>query len=116
MKHGDVDAVLLTDSNALLSGILTDKDVATRVSADELRPDQTVVSSVMTRNPIFVTSDTLAIVALHKMVQAKFRHLPVVENGEVVALLDITKCLYDAILRLEKAAGQGSPWSSALSG
>ena len=26
----------------------------------------------------------------------KFKHLPVVENGEVVALLNITKCLYDA--------------------
>ncbi|XP_050124601.1 CBS domain-containing protein CBSCBSPB5-like [Malus sylvestris] len=38
----------------------------------------------MTRNPIFVLSDTLAVEALQKMVQGKFRHLPVVENGEVM--------------------------------
>ncbi|KAL2532824.1 CBS domain-containing protein CBSCBSPB3 [Abeliophyllum distichum] len=75
-----VDAVLLTDANALLSGIVTDKDIATRVIAEELRPEQTIISKVMTRNPIFVTSDTLAIEALQKMVQGKFRHLPVVEN------------------------------------
>ena len=37
----------------------------------------------------------------------KFRHLPIVENGEVIALLDITKCLYDAISRMEKATEQG---------
>ncbi|GKE73382.1 CBS / octicosapeptide/Phox/Bemp1 domains-containing protein [Tanacetum coccineum] len=103
-----VDAVLLTDANALLSGIVTDKDIATRVLAEELRPDQTIISKVMTRNPTFVSSDSLAIDALQKMVQGKFRHLPVVENGEVIALLDITKCLYNAISRMEKAAKQGS--------
>lgn len=111
-----VDAVLLTDANALLSGILTDKDIATRVIAEELRPEQTIVSKVMTRNPIFVTSDSLAIEALQKMVQGKFRHLPVVENGEVIALLDITKCLYDAISRMEKAAEQGSAIAAAVEG
>ncbi|KAI3775852.1 hypothetical protein L1987_45608 [Smallanthus sonchifolius] len=31
-----VDALLLTDSNALLSGILTDKDIAAKVIAHEL--------------------------------------------------------------------------------
>ena len=40
------------------------------------------------------------------LVSGKFRHLPVVENGEVIALLDITKCLYDAISGMEKAAEQ----------
>ncbi|KAL7230920.1 hypothetical protein ACSBR2_009240 [Camellia fascicularis] len=111
-----VDAVLLTDANALLSGIVTDKDIATRVIAEELRPEQTIISKVMTRNPIFVTSDSLAIEALQKMVQGKFRHLPVVENGEVIALLDITKCLYDAISRMEKAAEQGSAIAAAVEG
>lgn len=111
-----VDAVLLTDADALLSGIVTDKDIATRVLAEELRPDQTTISKVMTRNPIFVSSDSLAIDALQKMVQGKFRHLPVVENGEVIALLDITKCLYDAISRMEKAAQQGSAIAAAVEG
>ena len=46
----------------------------------------------------------------------KFRHLPVVENGEVIALLDITKCLYDAISRMEKAAEQGSVLAAAVEG
>lgn len=48
------------------------QDIATRVIAEELRPDQTTISKVMTRNPIFVNSDSLAIEALHKMVQGYF--------------------------------------------
>ncbi|CAL0325215.1 unnamed protein product [Lupinus luteus] len=111
-----VNSVLLTDANALLSGIVTDKDIASRVIAEGLRPEQTTVAKVMTRNPIFVTADTLAIDALQKMVQGKFRHLPVVENGEVIAILDITKCLYDAISRMQKAAEQGSAIAAVVEG
>ena len=46
----------------------------------------------------------------------KFRHLPVVDNGEVVALLDIAKCLYDAIARLERAAEKGKAIAAAVEG
>lgn len=100
----------------------------------------------MTRNPLFVLSDTLAVEALQKMVQGslsydcimidlfsfsffflfiymqpcllsgKFRHLPVVENGEVIALLDIAKCLYDAIARMERAAEKGKAIAAAVEG
>ncbi|KAM7483463.1 hypothetical protein LguiB_008046 [Lonicera macranthoides] len=111
-----VDALLLTDSNALLCGILTDKDIATRVIARDLNLEDTPVSKVMTRNPVFVLSDSLAVEALQKMVQGKFRHLPVVENGEVIALLDIAKCLYDAIARMERAAEKGKAIAAAVEG
>ncbi|KAG8093687.1 hypothetical protein GUJ93_ZPchr0012g18987 [Zizania palustris] len=111
-----VDAVLLTDAQGLLSGIVTDKDVATRVVAEGLRVEQTIMSKIMTRNPTYAMSDMLAIEALQKMVQGKFRHLPVVENGEVIAMLDIAKCLYDAISRLEKAAERGSAIAAAVEG
>ncbi|GFZ08006.1 CBS [Actinidia rufa] len=111
-----VDALLLTDSNALLCGILTDKDIATRVIAHEVNLEETPVSKVMTRNPVFVLSDTLAVEALQKMVKGKFRHLPVVENGEVIALLDIAKCLYDAIARMERATEKGKAIAAAVEG
>ncbi|TKY60587.1 CBS domain-containing protein CBSCBSPB5 [Spatholobus suberectus] len=117
MAARKVDALLLTDSNALLCGILTDKDIATRVIAREVNlEEETPVSKVMTRNPVFVLSDTLAVEALQKMVQGWFRHLPVVENGEVVAILDIAKCLYDAIARMERAAEKGKAIAAAVEG
>ncbi|KAH1235580.1 CBS domain-containing protein CBSCBSPB5 [Glycine soja] len=116
MAARKVDALLLTDSNALLCGILTDKDIATRVIAREVNLEETHVSKVMTRNPVFVLSDALAVEALQKMVQGRFRHLPVVENGEVVAILDIAKCLYDAIARMERKAEKGKAIAAAVEG
>jgi CBS domain-containing protein len=45
------------------------QDIATRVIAEGLRVEQTIMSKIMTRNPTYVMSDTLAIEALQKMVQ-----------------------------------------------
>ncbi|KAG0541115.1 hypothetical protein BDA96_03G468200 [Sorghum bicolor] len=111
-----VDAVLLTDATGMLSGIVTAEDIAGRVIAEGLKPDETYMAKVMTRNPVFVMSNSSAIEALQKMVQGKFRHLPVVEHGEVIAMVDIKKFLYDAISRMEKAAEQGSAIAAAMEG
>ncbi|EMS50548.1 Meiotically up-regulated gene 70 protein [Triticum urartu] len=108
------DAALLTDAKGVLSGIVTAEDILGRVIAEGLIPNTTSVSKVMTRNPVFVMSNSSATEALQKMVQGKFRHLPVVEHGEVIAMLDITKFLYDAISRMEKAAEQGSAIAAAM--
>merc|ERR1711953_1536169 len=60
-------------------------------------PSLTLVSKVMTINPKMVSMDDLAI-----MMDNHFRHLPVVnKKGEVVGLLDIAKCLNDAIEKIE---------------
>ncbi|KAL6853939.1 hypothetical protein ACP4OV_019968 [Aristida adscensionis] len=111
-----VDAALLTDASGMLSGIVTAEDIAGRVIAEGLKPDETNVVKVMTRNPVFVMSNSSAIEALQKMVQGKFRHLPVVEHGEVIAMLDIRKFLYEAISRMESAAEQGSAIAAAMEG
>lgn len=47
------------------------KDITTRVIAQDLNLEETPTSKVMTRNPLFVLSDTLAVEALQKMVQGQ---------------------------------------------
>lgn len=39
-----------------------------------------------------------------------------VNNGEVIALLDIAKCLYDAIARVERATEKGKAIAAAVEG
>lgn len=38
------------------------------------------------------------------------------EKGEVIALLDIAKCLHDAISRMERAAEKGKAIAAAVEG
>ncbi|KAG0243846.1 hypothetical protein BGX31_010170 [Mortierella sp. GBA43] len=111
------DAILVIDKESTLAGIMTDKDLAFRVIAEGLDTHTTLISQVMTKNPFCVTTDTNATEALNKMVNGGFRHLPCLNaDGNVVGLLDITKCLYEALQKVEKAHKSSQQLVEALEG
>ncbi|GME92635.1 unnamed protein product [Ambrosiozyma monospora] len=62
------------------------------------------VWQIMTHNPYFYSVTTSATDALRLMVTKKIRHLPLIDDevGTVVGILNITKCFYHAMIRLEK--------------
>jgi signal-transduction protein with cAMP-binding, CBS, and nucleotidyltransferase domain len=106
-KRGD--AAIITDQSGGLAGIITDTDVTRRVVAKQLPASSTRVSDVMTANPSCVSMSDPATDALVTMVENRFRHLPVTDdNGAIVGVLDIAKCLNDAISKLEKSQEKGS--------
>jgi signal-transduction protein with cAMP-binding, CBS, and nucleotidyltransferase domain len=114
-KRGDV--ALLTGPDSGLSGIFTDNDITRRVVAVS-KDLSGLVSDVMTKDPKCVKSSDNAMEALKVMVTNHFRHLPVVDNdGSIVGVLDIAKCLFDVIHRLEKMAAKktgGAQGSTAV--
>ena len=100
-KRGD--AAIITDDSGGLAGIITDTDVTRRVVAKHLPASSTRVSDVMTANPSCVSMSDPATDALVTMVENRFRHLPVTDDsGAIVGVLDIAKCLNDAITKLER--------------
>ncbi|KAI9245346.1 hypothetical protein BDA99DRAFT_447892 [Phascolomyces articulosus] len=111
------DCVLVIDDDEHLSGIFTAKDLAYRVVASHMDARSTTVSDIMTRGPMCVTADTSAQDALNLMVSRGFRHLPVCnEEGDIFGLLDITKCLYEALSKMERAYGSSRKLYDALEG
>ncbi|KAG7356863.1 cystathionine beta synthase domain containing protein [Nitzschia inconspicua] len=106
-KRGD--ASLVVNSEGGLAGIITDTDITRRLVANQLDASETRVSEVMTPNPTCVSMTDSAMDAMTTMVENHFRHLPVVDDkGGVVGLLDIAKCLNDAITKLEKSQSKNS--------
>jgi signal-transduction protein with cAMP-binding, CBS, and nucleotidyltransferase domain len=106
-KRGD--ASLVVDTSGGLAGIITDTDITRRVVAKDIDPSSSTVSVAMTPNPTCVSMSDSAMDALGTMVENHFRHLPVVDDsGAVVGLLDIAKCLNDAISKLERAEEKSS--------
>jgi len=96
-------ASLIVNNGGSLVGIMTDKDITRRVVARHADVSSTVVSTVMTKNPQCISMTDSAMEALGIMIENRYRHLPVVDdNGSVVGLLDISKCLNDAISKLER--------------
>jgi len=106
-KRGD--ASLVIDSSGNLAGIITDTDITRRVVAKCLVIKTTPICEVMTPNPKCVSMSDSAMDAMTTMVENHFRHLPVVDDtGAVVGLLDIAKCLNDAISKLERSVEKTS--------
>jgi CBS domain-containing protein len=102
-KRG-VSAVLVVGNGTLL-GIFTDTDLTRRVVADGRDAARTPIGDVMTRDPRTVGKDDDCLEALTLMSGHGFRHLPVLDReGVVTGVLDIAKCLHDAIKRLESRA------------
>ncbi|KAJ2705532.1 hypothetical protein FB645_002321 [Coemansia sp. IMI 203386] len=111
------DSVLVVDDEESLAGIFTAKDVAFRVVAEGLDARTTYVRDIATRNPLCVTSDTPATDALNTMVARGFRHLPVCnEEGDVVGLLDVIRCMYEALDKMERAHQSSKALYAAIEG
>jgi CBS domain-containing protein len=86
MVAKDVGAVLVYEDGAL-HGILTERDVL-RAVADGL-DDDTLVRDRMTPHPETLDADDTTEHAAVLMIHGGFRHLPVIEAGEVVGVLSI---------------------------
>ncbi|KAJ5140327.1 hypothetical protein N7448_003735 [Penicillium atrosanguineum] len=111
------DCVLVTDDDDRIAGIFTAKDLAFRVVGLGLKAREVSVSEIMTKNPLCARTDTSATDALDLMVRKGFRHLPVMdENQDISGVLDITKCFYDAMEKLERAYSSSRKLYDALEG
>lgn len=111
------DCVLVTDEMERIAGIFTAKDLAFRVVGAGIKPREILVSEIMTKNPLCAKTDTSATEALELMVKKGFRHLPVMdENHDIFGTLDITKCFYEAMEKLERAYNSSSKLYEAMHG
>ena len=81
MTRANCGSVLIIDSAGTMQGILTERDLMTRVLAKGLDANATAVTQVMTRNPQCVGPETKVADAVLIMIERGFRHLPVVEAG-----------------------------------
>ena len=84
MTKANCGSVLIVDTPGTLLGIVTERDLMTRVLAKALNPQATKVTDVMTKNPICVAPEKLVADAVLIMIERGFRHLPIFGPGEKI--------------------------------
>lgn len=95
MDYTGVGSLLVVDQEPgrdRIVGIVTDRDLALRVTATDL-PGDTPVSEVMSPDPVAVTPDDDVDVALHAFRRHDFRRLPVVDRGTAVGMVTVDDLL-----------------------
>lgn len=88
MGEKNIGAILVIEDDKL-KGILSERDYARKIVLKGKSSKDTLVSEIMTENVLTVTADDTIEKCMAVMSENHFRHLPVVENDKVVAMISI---------------------------
>ena len=96
MEQGGIGAVLVQDDGNPV-GIVTDRDYATKIAANDL-PLTTAVENIMSTPLITINHNEPISAAAERMTTKKIRKLAVTENGKIVGIITST----DLVTQLAK--------------
>jgi CBS domain-containing protein len=88
MNRFRIGSVLVMNGREL-AGIFTERDALTRVIANSLDPRTTPITSVMTTNVLTIAPEATVQQVMDIFAEKRCRHLPVLQNGELVGLISI---------------------------
>ncbi len=89
MCGAKIGALLVLDDEGRAAGILSERDLLTRVLLAHRDPATTTVEEVMTRRVFCIDTCSTVSEAMGAMTYGRYRHLPVVTEGKVIGLVSI---------------------------
>ena len=81
---------LVVVENGKLIGVFTERDYARKVILKGRSSKETLVRDIMTSRPLFVTPDNSIDDCMQLMSDKHIRHLPVLENEELIGVISIS--------------------------
>jgi signal-transduction protein with cAMP-binding, CBS, and nucleotidyltransferase domain len=84
----NVGSILVTEGGEV-TGIMTERDYLRKIAVLGRTSHNTKVSEIMTSPLIYVTPQTTIEEAMAIMTDRRIRHLPVVEDGDVIGIVSI---------------------------
>src|SRR5690606_16348547 len=88
MMEKNISALLVIDGDRLL-GIFTERDYARKIILQGRASKDTPVKEVMTAQPYTINTATSIDHCMELMTERHFRHLPVIEAGQVIGMVSI---------------------------
>jgi signal-transduction protein with cAMP-binding, CBS, and nucleotidyltransferase domain len=92
MAKKNIGSIIVTENEKPI-GVVTERDIVTRVIAKGLDPEKTTVREIMSQPLITVTPDTDLSEAMRMMSRLKIRRLVVINNGKLVGMVTETDIL-----------------------
>ena len=92
LRDADVGAVVLVDDSSQPCGIISERDIV-RALADGAEADRVAAAVVASVEPRYATSGQSVRSVAREMLAAGCRHLPVMEEGEMVGMVSARDAL-----------------------
>lgn len=108
MAEHDIGAVMVLDATGKLHGIFSERDYARRDMIKGRDAGVTRVKEVMTSRVVVVRLATSVHDCMALMIEKSVRHLPVLEDGQVVGVVSIRDVVQEYISQQEHVISQQS--------
>lgn len=89
MADKAIGSLVVLEEDGSLAGIVTERDYARKVIIKGRSSRDTHVADIMSTSVVTAASDHTVNECMETMTEKKIRHLPVVEDGAVVAMISI---------------------------
>lgn len=96
LRDKKIAAMIIVDDAGKIAGIVTERDVVFRLTAEGKDPASTPLGDIMTANPDTLAPSDSAHDALELMQTRGYRHLPVAEDGKCIAVVSV-RDLFNAV-------------------
>ena len=106
LRDKRIGALLVTDSNGALCGILSERDIVRKLAETPGRTLPQKVEDVMTKDVQTCTPDETLMSVLQRMTDGRFRHMPVVDDSGLVGMITIGDVIKYRLTELEHEALQ----------
>lgn len=104
LREHRIGAILIVDDKGKLAGILSERDIVRRIAVHGPDALQADASECMTSNVVTCSLQDTIQTAMARMSEGRFRHIPVVENDELVGMVSIGDLVKRRIADAEREA------------
>lgn len=109
-----IGCLIVNDEDGKFVGLLTERDISHRVAVSQNDIEKTTVGQIMTARVVSCPVGTPASKAREIMTSNLIRHLPIVDNEEVVGILSVRDLMQQQLLEDRAAAKEVAMLSKCL--
>jgi CBS domain-containing protein len=99
-----IGAVVVTAENGKVAGILSERDIVRHLGSDWAALASRPVTDVMTSTVVTMSPRATVAEVMERMTERRIRHVPVVENGDLVGIVSIGDVVKRKIEETEQEA------------
>jgi diguanylate cyclase (GGDEF)-like protein/putative nucleotidyltransferase with HDIG domain len=114
MFANKIGCLIVNDEDGKYAGIVTERDIVSRVVASSMDLDRTTIAQIMTSRIVTCPVGTATSNARRIMTANHIRHLPVVDNGVVVGILSARDIMGQQLIENRAAAEEVAMLSACL--
>jgi CBS domain-containing protein len=114
MLANKIGCLIVNDENGKFAGIVTERDIVSRVVASSLDLEKTSVAEIMTSQVVGCPVGTPTSKAREIMASNRIRHLPIIDNDFVIGILSARDLMGQQLLEDRAAAEEVAMLSNCL--